>query len=734
MTEKRYDILLAGCAPVPLAHYLKALGILRLVSEQVDPQAQGWWENDSFWLRSTLDKKGLTDFFLERYEPTPIVGPWGARSGFYGDSSEKSARLALQEIMKSPQKRLHTFRHVIQETIGLLKKLGLQEKDPSRSYELMTVLRASLPDTALAWLDATYVLLDNDVKFPPLLGTGGNEGSGSYMSGFARQVVEVIINRQWDHALDNSLFGVLSPDNTDSQTPGHFDPSCTGGPNSANGFDGSTEMNPWDYLLLLEGTLLFAGACVKRLESHNSGSLAFPFCVRAMGSGYGTSTLKDEESHRPELWVPVWKKPAKCNELTKLFTEGRVNIGKRKAKNATDFGRAIATLGVDSGIQYFERYGFQLRNGDRANFSIALGKFVVQNHPTANLIADLDKDSWLESFRSVAKDENNPESARRALRKIETAILEMCQRGNWQDVQNLLIALGEAESAVAISPKLREKVKPIPPLSSRWIEQAYPEGGEIEFRLAASLASLDHEKIGPLRRHFEPLEQKTWYSGYCKWNENDSDPDVVWSEGNLVHNMTRVLQRRIVEVIKLGKQSADESLFAPLAGKYTASLGDIASFIAGDVDDKKIDRLLHGLTLVRWKSVKSETLNRLAGKREPRPFAPYALLKLCFLPGPLDAGINIPLQPAILHRAASGDIASATRLAARRLRGSGLPPAIEQIDSPDWQAKRTVAALLFPIRISRAQQLKNLVVRREEPDDTSEDPQETESEPTAHHV
>lgn len=31
---------LDGCAPTPLAHYLKALGILRLVAEQADPNAR----------------------------------------------------------------------------------------------------------------------------------------------------------------------------------------------------------------------------------------------------------------------------------------------------------------------------------------------------------------------------------------------------------------------------------------------------------------------------------------------------------------------------------------------------------------------------------------------------------------------------------------------------------------------------------------------------------------------
>ena len=49
-----YDLELAGCAPEPLMAYLKALGVLRIVSEQKDKGARGWWKNDVFWLRSPL--------------------------------------------------------------------------------------------------------------------------------------------------------------------------------------------------------------------------------------------------------------------------------------------------------------------------------------------------------------------------------------------------------------------------------------------------------------------------------------------------------------------------------------------------------------------------------------------------------------------------------------------------------------------------------------------------------
>ena len=55
---------LEGCAPTPLAHYLKALAVLRLVSEQRDSGARGWWAGEAFWLSTTLSPVELVDFLL----------------------------------------------------------------------------------------------------------------------------------------------------------------------------------------------------------------------------------------------------------------------------------------------------------------------------------------------------------------------------------------------------------------------------------------------------------------------------------------------------------------------------------------------------------------------------------------------------------------------------------------------------------------------------------------------
>ena len=79
-----HDLVLAGCIPQVLAGYLEALGVHRLVAEQLDPEALSYWDSDGrFHLVSSADRDALVAFFVERYEPTPIVTPWNGGSGFY---------------------------------------------------------------------------------------------------------------------------------------------------------------------------------------------------------------------------------------------------------------------------------------------------------------------------------------------------------------------------------------------------------------------------------------------------------------------------------------------------------------------------------------------------------------------------------------------------------------------------------------------------------------------------
>jgi CRISPR-associated protein Csx17 len=108
------EILLPGCTPVPMMAYLKALGVLRLLAEQKDSAARGHWRDDQFHLTTALDVAALTHFFLEEYQPTPIVTPWNGGSGFYaGDNT--AGREAIRH-MTSP--RFREYRETIRREVG----------------------------------------------------------------------------------------------------------------------------------------------------------------------------------------------------------------------------------------------------------------------------------------------------------------------------------------------------------------------------------------------------------------------------------------------------------------------------------------------------------------------------------------------------------------------------------------------------------------------------------------
>ncbi len=705
MADERYCVELTGCTPIPLASYLKALGVLRLVSAK-DAQTQGWWKGDTFWLQSKFDREGLVQFFLEQYEPTPLVAPWNGGSGFFASDNQE----ALSAILRGKADRFEPYREILGLCRTLLESMSLSAKpDADSKAELLLLCRNRFPDAALQWLDAAYVLTGDGPKYPPLLGTGGNDGRLEFTNNYMQRLCELMdpdtgepVEARGD-AISESVFGTIG--NQRSKSPiGQFDPGGAGGANATSGYDAASSINSWDYVLMLEGAVAFASATVKRLEHAEFGALAYPFCVQSAGVGYGSASEADEAASRNEMWFPLWDKPACFGELTSLLAEGRVERRGRRARNGVDFARAIASLGIDRGIQSFERYGFQQRNG-LAYFAVPLGRFAVRSDPGVDeLLAPIDQ--WLGNFHRTATAKTAPASAGRAWRLLEAAIFELCQRGEKRQVQNVLIALGQAEAVAAISPKLRDSkeknhVSPVPQLSPQWLAGAVTANEDIEFRLAAALASIGWRKedmVGPFRRHIEPIDPSTWHSPWPKWNEAADDPSLVWGGGgSLVQNMLAVLNRRMIDAVRHGKQSGANELLFPGDGRCCASLGDIDAFIDGRVDDRRIESLLRGLILVNWRdSGIFEAMRQVLGPREPMPDAAYALLKLCHLPDEI-AGTAVRLTPAITRRAASGDLTEATRLAARRLNASGLPTAVDLVHGRGERARRIAAALLFPV-------------------------------------
>jgi CRISPR-associated protein Csx17 len=690
------DLVLSGCAPTPLASYLKALGILRLVSEDTehgDHAATGYWQRDSFHLCSKLDREALINFFLTHYRPTPILAPWNGGSGFFPKDNDES----LRAILASSHLRFSAYRDALSTAIELLQELGLKEKPDNKEEKpaLLLHCRNRLPEPALAWLDAAYVLTAEGPEYPPLLGTGGNDGRLDFTNNFQQRLVDVLSpadgtptpsSGKW---LAHALFG----DNCSglsNRAIGQFSPAAAGGANSANGVDAPASINPWDFVLMLEGAALYASVAVKRLETASSGQLAFPFCVRSTGAGYASNASGDESDARSELWLPLWSAPSSLNEIRALFGEGRALVGKRAAKDGLDFSRAIVSLGVDRGITEFQRFGFLLRNG-LAYFATPLDRVAVRRDPEAVDLLD-DIGSWLDAFRRAARSDQAPSRVTAACRNLERAIFALCNRRlGGKDSDNAILAifiqLGACEAALAASIhwvlKLKFSMAPLQLRHSAWLRAALAMAPH-EASLARSLASISSPR---LRVHLEPVDA----SGF-RWDEQNNDK--TWIPGRPIESLLATLQRRLVTAKRTG--AGNNSAY----GIVPAPLPSIALFIEGDLDEPLFESLLMSFACFHPDAFSAPTLESslpATADGESTPSALFALVRTALagnLPG---AREKIPLVPAIVRRAATGDGREATRLAARRLRASGLSPAFVEIDQRGHSVSRAAAAILFPL-------------------------------------
>ncbi|HEX2094526.1 MAG TPA: type I-U CRISPR-associated protein Csx17 [Longimicrobiaceae bacterium] len=679
------ELQLAGCTPEPLAAYLKALGVLRLVAEQKDVNARGWWEGERFCIRSTLDEEMLLRFFLEEYAPTPIIAPWNGGSGFFpGDN-----RSGITAIGGTADERFAPYRIAISTARTMLNALGAETKPGKEEKEqLISRLRDELDERSLAWLDAALVLTEDGLRFPPLLGTGGNDGRLDFTNNQMQRLAELLLETPPETSqalLRGSLFGTPVP-GLRGTAIGQFSPVHTGSANTGPGFEGAACVNPWDYVLLFEGALLFAASVTRRLEAARPGALAYPFSVRASGSGYASASDADEARSRHELWLPLWSTPAGLRELRALFGEGRAHVGSRPANTGVDFARAVASLAVDRGITGFTRYGFHVRNG-LAYFATPLDRWEVRRNPRVDLLHRID--GWVERLRRAAGDKNAPASVRRAYRTLEEAILALCRDNSPHPVGQVLIALGQIEAVLARSHGFtsHKGIPPVPPLPLAWVRAA--NDSSPEFRLAAALASVGiREYLVPVRLR----QPRKWQSA--------GDPRVVWGAGELVTNLLTVVTRREVE------ESRDDEVAPPGAVRYV-QLPDIALFIARAVDEDRLAGLLSGLACCDWS--RSRAAEATSPPSSGVPFI-YSLLKIVH-----DRQIRPDLcllrTPGMIARAAGGDAFGATTLAVRRLRGAGLIPCTEAFHTDPERTRRAAAALLFPISPRDRAELVSTIMR-----------------------
>lgn len=747
------EIILKGCTPEPLMNYLKALGVLRLVAEDRehgDPNARGCWRDDTFTLTSRFDECALEQFFLNNYAPTPILAPWAGGSGFFSGDNTTFA----DALVNAPSGRCGGYKAAIQAVRAILKEEQIEDKptDETKSH-LLRHYRANLPDQVVQWMDSALILQQDGQSFAPILGTGGNDGRLDFTQNFMGRLSALGITAakptepagQW---LKCALFAVPTPGLQDAAV-GQFSPGRAGGPNATQGMEGDSTDNPWDFVLMLEGSLVFAGSAAKRLGTGSVSRAAFPFTVRAADVGYTSAGCDDSSDARGELWLPLWKRASTYAEVAALFSEGRAEVHGRAVRDGVDFARAAATLGVDRGIGVFTRVSLLKRSG-KAYLAAAEGRVAVNERPDADLLREIDP--WLDRFRrAVDTSGNKPENRLKrfvaVVHAIDAAVFDFCRYDGRTHFQSILIALGAAEREMSLTPgkigQSKTTVSPLSGLSSAWINAATaPDNGEFEIALA--LAGIDDptHAIGPLRSNLESV--KVWRNadGRIGANWAEKERAVVWNAADLSANLAAVLDRRVMDGGRKG--CAD----LPLASPSAASPASIVAFLRGELDDRKIEDLLWGLMLIDRGSALPG--GDAADVLPPALLPLYALLKLLFLPRPLLAsraangtvrwrfanahenGIRIRPEPAILSLLRAGRVGEAAAIAMRRLRSSGLNPLPHRRSGGpsrdgEWsevrlsprEGQRLAAALLIPIRMDAVNTLVQQATRADKIDEPS---------------
>ena len=533
----RDRLTLHGCAPTPLAAYLKALGVLRLLSsgannvtgEPADAGVRGWWEGERFHLRTALGREGVVEFFLHGYAPSPVIAPWNGRAGFLegdeGESSSREGAVLMRNIEQCEARRFLVMRSVVRalrenNQLSMLDALRAESKTLAKQAKglageakrrcldrkrradarakaikgiLIPSLRSATPPEHAEYVDSCVAVAAADhALMAPLLGAGGLDGSRDFGVRFAAELSEVFDLKTGVPRGGSPASIALSLFRRATRLPrvgsiGQFSPGDTG-PNASTGYSGTNPLNPWDLILAMEGTILFVGAITRQWGTRALGFASFPFTFDAVQAGAGGFSADDPNRPRGEIWTPLWTKPAQFSELRAIFAEGRLAIAGDTARNGLDAARAVSNLGASRGIKSFERYSMIQPESRVPYQATPVGRYDTPEVRRSDLAGDLEYGGWLGSARRNSKSKSAPLSARAAIARLDDALFLTTQgRAGRSGFQQALVALGSFVAWQRTSAGFRKELPPPPLLPRRWLLQA--DDRTPEFRIAAALAS-----------------------------------------------------------------------------------------------------------------------------------------------------------------------------------------------------------------------------------------------------
>lgn len=789
--KKVYVHELTGLKPDILATYLASLGILRILSEQRDGNIRGFWRNEHFVLVSELDWPEVEQFFLEEYSPTPILAPWNGGGGFLDQADDDPADGSeigndpVQQLLRFNAPRFDAIRAAIAEAQCVIPDVlplargerdklttelrerkravrGLETGSPEYQSAVDQVVRveklremarkrveevkAEVKGTLLRqtgqawhgpardWFDASVVLdAIGQPSYSFHFGTGGNEGNQDYTTGFQRNLIRLFLQDGMPAVtararLVSVLFGNRAPVLV-RQTFGQFSPGRAGGTNMGTGFDGHSGLNPWEFVLALEGGVVLVPGFSRR-GGVRGARISSPFWVEGASAGFASASMRERNKGPPrgEQWLPLWSQPVRYDEFSELVREGRAQVGRKPTTAATDFVRAAARLGFARGIDGLQRFSYLQRNGE-STFAVSVGRFRVTSRSRQPLLDEVAP--WIEQLVRHSREKNAPMRLSVIARRTQEALFAVCRQEAvptlWRE---LLATLGEAELVLLRAGKSLAR-RPLPRLSGGWVA-AVDDGtqeGRTTLRLALALASQhrprkpdDAALVDPVRRHFLPLDDWEKRSQFKLDEEGcvTRDAEYVCVGRDLVTDAIALVKRRSIWTRGSNAKRQHAPLLPLEATRFCeATLEEIGAWLRREVADEAVLRLVRPLLALDWHQI-AEGGSTVPPERGETPEPLHMLLRLAHLPfnvlvsgpdGQTEAAVTVRLDPEPLRRLAAGDLDGALKVAMRRLGACGLRPVFRRaVCTPEF-ARRLAASLAFPISREDARRAAQLVCK-----------------------
>jgi CRISPR-associated protein Csx17 len=618
---------------------------------------------------SSIDE--LTDAVYADFRPESVVAPWNSGSGFADNGKSPAAERILKWIRESSDERLAPLQLAVagsDRVVSEARRFGIADLwDKKRKPEVLRLCRNELPDAAIAWLDAAIALgQDDDPSYSRLLGTGGNLGRQELSVAYLQQVRTVLEgsgSMEWlASALDGRQRAAFPKD-----SPGQFDPGGVGASDEPNPVG-----NPWTFLFLGEGTLLFATAVVRRYGSAYRGA-ALPFQVAGSTAGFASSA--SGEIPLAELWAPEWSEAMRIADIAHLLGEGRADWNSHTARSGLDMVRAAATFGVDRGIAAFHRHVFVSRLGQNP-IAVPAGRIEVGVRGGVDLLTELDR--WRDALRRSAP----PSYTAARLRALDQAIYDHARGGEPSALTEVFAALGRCLSAASRSGKVRAADLPelrLPDGAKLFNHLRDAIGDDRELRIALSVATSRDER-SPFRTWLrDPLLAAGLAAGLADIARSRSFP--------LATNETvrdRTLSVRGARIV------FDKGM--------RLRSGDIMAFAEGRIDDERTAALILGLSCIDWRYNRSETLPGMTSPPNPAfdlllPFTSAIPLDYTSIDNNPDSLFVRPGHEWAAQLIA-GHIPNVLNDASRRLRIAGLRHVVT-VPGASYDGTRLAAALLM---------------------------------------